>query len=106
MIPQKNPTIKPTITSIKVCCPRIILLVPKSPVRIIKKLSHDIGLKVKMKLYESNPPTIIPLLATCVLIFHLKLIIVEIIIQISVATIISERYLGKWILLIVIRQAT
>lgn len=64
MIPQKKPTTKPTITSIKVCCPNIILAVPKRPVRIIKKLSHHIGLKEKIKLYDKSPPTIIPLLAT------------------------------------------
>ena len=58
---------------------------PNMPASRIKAQSQLIGLNWKMKLYESNPPTIMPLLAVWVLIFHLMLISAQMTMQSRVA---------------------
>lgn len=90
MTPQNNPTTNPAKTSNKVCCLTMIRAVPSIPDSKMKKQSHHTGLKLKMKLYDNSPPTIMPLLAAWVLIFHLKLISVQIIMQIRAATMMPD----------------
>lgn len=63
VIPQNKPTKKPPPTSFKVCWRTMIRAEPNIPASKIKPQSHQIGLNWKMKLYESNPPIIIPQLA-------------------------------------------
>lgn len=88
MIPQNKPTKKPPPTSFKVCCRTMIRADPNIPASKIKPHSHQIGLNWKMKLYESRPPIIMPQLAMWVLIFHFRLMLVQITMQSSVAIII------------------
>lgn len=95
MTPQNIPTINPVRTSNKVCCFTMILAVPNIPDNKIARQSTSMGLKPNSMLYEMIPPTNIPLLATWVLIFHLKLIKVHNIMHISAATIIPDIYRGK-----------
>ena len=64
MTPQNNPTINPARTSNNVCCFTMMRAVPSIPDSKMKKQSHDTGLKLKIRLYDNRPPTIMPLLAT------------------------------------------
>lgn len=90
MTPQNNPTINPARTSNNVCCFTMMRAVPSIPDSKMKKQSHDTGLKLKIRLYDNRPPTIMPLLATWVLIFHLKFITVQMTMQMSVATMMPD----------------
>ena len=74
MTPQNSPTKNPPATSFNVCWRTMMRAEPSMPASRMKAQSHPVGLNWKIKLYESNPPTIMPLLAVWVLIFHLMLI--------------------------------
>lgn len=90
MTPQNNPTINPAKTSNKVCCFTMMRAVPSIPDSKMKKQSQDTGLKLNIRLYDNRPPTIMPLLATWVLIFHLKFITMQMTMQMSVATMMPD----------------
>lgn len=95
MIPQNKPTKKPPATSFKVCCRTMIRAEPSIPDKRMKMHNEVMGLKLKIKLYDSSPPTIMPLLAMWVLIFHLKLTSVQIIMQMRVAAMMPLMYRGR-----------
>ena len=85
MIPQNIQVINPVITSYKVCCLTIIRAVPKIPDNIIKVQSHQTGLNWNIQLYESKLPIKSPQADMWVLIFHLKLMMVQSVMHIRLA---------------------
>ena len=60
---------------------------PSIPANKMNMQSHQVGLNWNMKLKDSIPPTIIPMLAIWVLIFHFRLTTVQITMHSRVATI-------------------
>ena len=68
--PQNSPTMNPVVTCAKVCCRRIILLLPTMPAMIRTRQSHQMGLKAKMTEKASRAPVKPPMAAVWVEIFH------------------------------------
>ena len=79
MMAQTTPTKKPAMTCAKLCCRRIIRLVPRMPAKMNVNESHHTGLKPKNSAKTNKAPATPPMAAVWVEIFHHTLIMAQVI---------------------------
>ena len=93
---QTIPTKKPVMTCARLCCRKIIRLVPRMPATMNVSESHQTGLKPKNSAKTKRPPATPPMAAVWVEIFHHTLIMAQVIWMNRAAVTMAVMKWGMW----------